>query len=56
MHLKEEGWGIVEQLKVRDQHLQSHRIVEGCPVLGACEKFSVHEGGAAEYLVLSDKC
>lgn len=36
---------------MRDQYLQSHRAVEGCPVSRTCEKFRVHEGGAVGYLV-----
>lgn len=45
----------MEQFKMRDQHLQNHRVVEGCPVLRTCEKFCVPEGGAVGYLVGSDK-
>lgn len=49
----EKGYGGGERKgnSVRDQHLQSHRVVEGCHVLGTGETFSVHEGGAVGYLV-----
>lgn len=32
--LKKRDGGRIEQFKVRDERLQSHRVVEGCPVRG----------------------